>query len=100
MTNKEIYKILEQAERDFKLLPSEKLHNECGLCNYFNMHGICPTDRKYILGDKYSNVYEFANGVSQLELKQIINEELSPLFYERSNWCSIRKLDFIHGGLK
>ena len=85
-------KILKDAERDFRLPPTPKLHNHSGLCLYIMRHSLLQnmpfeTMGKYfklILENKDTNYYTFAEGFDQGSAWG------GPLSMERANWCKKR----------
>ena len=87
-----ILKVLRDAERDFRLSPSRRIHNSSGLCLYVTQHPLIKmlsfkTEMFYkreIFGEMYTDKYQFTDNFNQ----EIAWKNKIPGYnFERADWC-------------
>ena len=102
---KKVIQILEDAERDFRKEPDEKLNNNLGLCDYIGSHKLIKYNllstrtmyQKKILGDHYSGgTYTFCQKRSQMFAWRTISDSMKT---KRADWAAER-LEYFRGLIK
>jgi len=102
---KKAIEILEDAEKDFRKAPNEKLNNDLGLCHYIRLHKLIkynslPTKTMYqkkILGDHYSETtYTFCRKRNQRFAWRTFSDSMKN---ERADW-SKERLEYFRELLK